>query len=126
MTTTTQQKQKTIMVVDDNQGVLDVMTIMLELGGYGVTTTTDGRDVSKLKKPLPDLILLDIMISGTDGGEICRELKGNKKTKDIPVILLSANIDIEKISKACGANGYLSKPFDMKYMLDLVQWHTAQ
>ena len=119
-------RQKMIMVVDDSQGVLDVMTIMLELGGYQVTTTIDGRILHNLKEPLPDLILLDIMISGTDGRELCKVLKKNKKTKSIPVILISANIDIEKISKACGADGYLPKPFDMKNMLDLVEWHTAQ
>lgn len=119
-------RKKTIMVVDDNQGVLDVMTIMLEHGGYEVTTATDGRSVRSLEEPLPDLILLDIMISGTDGRELCKALKGNDKTKNLPVLLLSANIDIKKISETCGADGYLSKPFDMKYMLDLVEWHTAQ
>ena len=124
MVTTTRKKM--IMVVDDSQGVLDVMTMMLELGGYQVTTTIDGSDVRNLKNPLPDLILLDIMISGTDGRELCKALKKNKKTKNVPVILISANIDIEKISKACGADGYLPKPFDMKYMLNLVEWHTSQ
>lgn len=126
MITTTQQRQKTIMVVDDSQGVLDVMTLMLEFEGYHVTTSIDGRTVSNLQEPLPDLILLDIMISGTDGRVLCRALKANEKTRDVPVILISANIDIEKISKTCGADGYLPKPFDMKSMIDLVQWHVAQ
>ena len=126
MNTTTQQKQKTIMVVDDSPGVLDVMTLMLELEGYKVITSIDGRTVRNLKEPLPDLILLDIMISGTDGRELCRALKDNQKTRDVPVILISANIDIEKISKTCGADGYLPKPFEMDYMINLVEWHTAQ
>ncbi len=119
-------KQKMIMVVDDSQGVLDVIGLMLELEGYQVTTSLDGRIVSNLTEPLPDLILLDIMISGTDGRALCRALKDDKKTKDIPVILISANIDIEKISKASGADGFLPKPFDMDSMLKLVAWHTAE
>ena len=126
MIATTQLKQKMIMVVDDNPGVLDVMTVMLEMEGYQVTTSIDGRTVRNLKEPLPDLIFLDIMISGTDGRELCRALKANQKTRGVPVILISASTDIENISKISGANGYLSKPFDMDYMLSLVELYTAQ
>ena len=126
MNITTLERKKTVMVADDNQGILDVMKVILEHGGYMVITTNDGRTVRNLKAPLPDLLFLDIMLSGTDGRELCRELKENVKTRDLPILMLSANSELEKISKACGSDGYLSKPFDMKNMLDLVELHTAQ
>lgn len=119
-------KKKTVMIADDNKGILDVMRVMLEHGGYTAITTNDGCTVRNLKDPLPDLLFLDIMLSGTDGRELCRELKDNEKTRDLPILILSANREIEEISKACGSDGYLSKPFDMKNMLDLVELHTTQ
>ncbi len=119
-------KQKTILVVDDNKGILDVMRVILEHSGYIATTTNDGRYLIHMKQPLPDLIFLDIMLSGTDGRELCKLLKADEKTKHMPVLILSANNDIAEISKNCGADGYLSKPFDMKHMLDLVELHTRK
>ena len=120
------QRKKTVMVADDNEGILAVTKIVLERGGYIAVTTPDGNNVRNLKKPLPDLLLLDIMLSGTDGSELCRALKNNRKTKDVPVLIFSANNDIEKISKTCGANGYLAKPFDIEHMLELVELHTSK
>ena len=126
MSPTIPQRKKTVMVADDNTGILEVMRAMLEHGGYIAITTSDGRNVRNLKAPLPDLLFLDIMLSGSDGRELCRGLKDNKKTRDLPILMLSANSKIEEISKACGSEGYLSKPFDMQRMLDLVKLHTTQ
>ena len=117
--------KKTVMVADDNEGILAVTKIVLERGGYIAITTQDGNTVRDLKEPLPDLLLLDIMLSGTDGSEICRALKSNKKTKDVPVLMFSANNNVKKISKTCGANGYLAKPFDINNLLELVKLHTT-
>jgi CheY-like chemotaxis protein len=117
--------QKTIMVADDNEGILDVMRLILEENGYKATTTNNGRDLFDLKEPLPDLLFLDIMLSGTNGSELCTILKSNKKTQHMPILLLSANHTIAEIAENCGANGYLGKPFNIKQMLDLVELHTA-
>lgn len=122
----TAQRKKTVMVADDNEGILNVTKIILERGGYIAITTQDGSNVRNLKEPLPDLLLLDIMLSGTNGSELCRALKENKKTKGLPVLMFSANNDIKKISKSCGANGYVAKPFDMDHLLELVELHTTQ
>ena len=126
MSPDTLQRKKTVMVVDDNEGILDIMRFMLEHDGYIVITANDGHYVRNLKAPLPDLLFLDIMLSGTDGTELCRELKDNKKTCDLPILILSANNQIQDISKACGADGYLSKPFDKKKMLELVELYTTR
>ena len=126
MSTATLQRKKTVMIADDNQGILDVMRVILENKDYIVVTTNDGRDVLKMKAPLPDLLFLDLMLSGTDGRDLCRELKSNKKSRDLPILMLSANSELEAISEACGADGYLSKPFDMNDMLDLVDFHITK
>ena len=117
--------KKTVMVADDNEGILAVTKIVLEQGGYIAITTHDGNNVRNLKEPLPDLLLLDIMLSGTDGSELCRALKENKKTKGLPILMFSANNAIKKISKACGADGYVAKPFDINDLLELVKLHTT-
>ena len=117
-------EKKNILVADDNQDILDVMKLMLEHAGYCVTTSLDGMEVLNLIRPLPDLIFLDLLMSGYDGSQLCRELKAKTLTKDIPIIILSANSDIEEIALACGANSFLAKPFQMKEMLEKVRMFT--
>ena len=114
-------EEKVIMVVDDNQGILDVMKLMLEHAGYTAKVTKDGNDVRDLKLPYPHLIFLDIMLSGTSGIELCTVLKKNKTTSNIPLIMFSANGDIANITKKCGADGFLLKPFQMKDMLAIIE-----
>lgn len=117
--------KKTILVADDNQGILDVMKLMLERASYNVTTSLDGLGVKNLIRPLPDLIFLDLLMSGYDGGQLCKELKAGLLTKDIPIIILSANGNIKEIALECGANSFLTKPFQMKEMLEIVKEFTT-
>ena len=121
----TPNTQKTIMVADDNEGILDVMRVILEENGYKTSTTNNGEDLLHLDEPLPDLLFLDLMLSGTNGSELCTILKSNKKTQNLPILILSANHNIAEIAETCGADGYLGKPFNIKQMLDLVELHTA-
>lgn len=110
------------MVVDDNAAILDALKIMLEEEGYLVETAHDGAvvTVQSLSGPLPDLYLLDIWMAGMDGREICKFLKGSEVSKHIPVIMVSATKDVERISKDAGADAFISKPFQMDEMLALV------
>lgn len=113
--------KKKILVADDDPNILDVMKIMLEdVGGYEVTTTMDGEYVLNLKNEHPDLILLDLWMSGMDGGKICKTLKDNEQTKDIPLIIFSANRDVATISRSAGADDYIAKPFQMSDLLEKV------
>jgi DNA-binding response OmpR family regulator len=110
-----------IMVADDDPAILDALKMMLEICDYDVDTEANGKVVSKLKQYKPQLLLLDIWMSGTDGREICKLLKSRAETRDIPVILISASRDIEKSFKESGANDYLAKPFEMDELLDKIE-----
>lgn len=113
-------KKKKILVADDDASILDVMTIMLqEMGGYDVDTTTKGETLLEMTT-YPDLIVLDLWMSGINGSEICQRLKADEKTRQIPIIIFSANRDIRQISESVGADDYLAKPFQMKDLLEKV------
>ncbi len=119
-------KAKKILIADDDPGILDALKIMLEEMGYIVETTTDGETVKKVYTHLPDLILLDIWMSGMDGRDICKKLKSQEKTKNIPIIMVSANRDTEKIAKEAGADDFVAKPFEMDDLLDMISKYTSK
>ena len=110
-----------ILVVDDDQGILDGFEVMLESEGYAIETSPYGEKLQHLSKDnLPDLIILDVLLSGKDGRELCKELKRNKLTKNTPLIMISAHPNVKKSALAAGANEYLNKPFEMEALLKLV------
>lgn len=112
--------KKKILVADDNPAILDALKIMLEEAGYEVETTEDGATAKNMKQPLPDLLLLDIWMSGVDGRDICKHLKIDAATKHIPIIMVSATKNIEQIAKDSGADGFIAKPFQMDHLLATV------
>ena len=118
--------KKKVLVVDDNAAILDALKIMLEDEGYEVETTVDGATVKDIKEPLPDLVLLDIWMSGVDGRDVCRHLKSIPATKHIPVIMISAAKDTEQIAKDAGADDFISKPFQMDHLLAIVAKYVNQ
>ncbi len=110
-----------IMVADDDPAILHSLHMLLDDEGYDVVTTVDGNTVKKIDVDLPDLILLDIWMSGLDGREVCRHLKSRSSTKSIPVILMSANRDTKQIALESGANDFILKPFDVEDMLNKIE-----
>ena len=106
------------MIADDDPGIVDAVGMMLEFEGYNVSSTMNGATVLDIESELPDLFLLDIWMSGHDGRDICRELKKKAKTKNIPVIMISAGTGLAKSAKDAGADDFLEKPFNM---MDLLQ-----
>ena len=114
-------KEKKIFIADDDQDILEILSMMLRTKNYEVLATSDANDIFNLDdKNLPDLILMDIWMSGLDGREICRCLKNNEQTKNIPFIFISANSNIEEITKEYKADGYIAKPFEMEYLLNKI------
>jgi CheY-like chemotaxis protein len=110
------EKMKTrhkILVVDDDVDILSVITISLKDKGYEVEGTLNGEEtIKRVNTFKPDLIFMDVFLSGTDGKAICKKLKQTKKTSAIPIILISAYKQIRDAVKECGANGFINKPFD--------------
>jgi len=113
--------QKRIMIADDDPGIVDAVEMLLEFEGYKVTSTVDGSTVLDMKAELPDLLLLDIWMSGEDGRDICKKLKASDVTKNIPVIMISASRDIKESAMKSGADDFLAKPFEMDELLKKIE-----
>lgn len=112
--------KKNILVVDDDQDILEALSLILRSAGYSVQTENEASNVEKLHtrdEQLPSLILLDILLNGTDGRLVCQTLKANTKTAMIPIIIISAYPDIEQSALKAGADDFLSKPFGMQELL---------
>lgn len=109
-----------IIIADDDPGVQDIFKIIFEKAGFHTTVFSSGEPIMKNDYELPDVFLLDKQLSGTDGLDICRHLKSNSKTKDIPVIMVSATPHLEKLSKQAGADDFVEKPFSMHDLVDKV------
>ncbi|WP_118973072.1 response regulator [Taibaiella koreensis] len=110
---------KQIMVADDDSSILDMVGSMLEFAGYSVVHSPTAA-MALTPQRLPDLFLLDVWIAGADGREVCRQLKKQEHTRDIPVILFSASRGIEDSARRAGADDFLSKPFQMTDLLEKI------
>ena len=120
--------QHRVLVVDDDPDILEATRLMLEDEGYAVTTTEKGEYVENLHDgngDLPDLIILDVLLSGKDGRTICRHLKSRPDTQRIPIIMISAHPGAEESVKAVGADAFLAKPWDIDALLALVAAHLS-
>lgn len=117
--------KKRILVVDDSPAILDVIVLALQAEGYEVSTSLTGACFRQMQHNLPDLILLDVLLSGEDGGEICQRLKSDEQTRRIPVILISAHTGLPETARGCGADGFLVKPFHLTNLRDIVNKHLA-
>ena len=118
-----EQQVKKILVVDDDPDILDALRFLLEFAGYEVKTTEKGEYAENLRDTnggLPDLIILDVLLSGKDGRLICQKLKSQQDTKHIPVIMISAHPNAKQSVAAVGANDFMAKPFDADELLELV------
>jgi CheY-like chemotaxis protein len=116
-----QSQKKKVLVVDDEADILEFLKVILEDEGYTVVTTDKDDYLEKLQDDtLPDLILLDLLLSGKDGREIVKYLKSNEKTHQIPVIMFSAHPSAREITKQAGADDFVAKPFEIDLFLKKV------
>ena len=127
MTKTKQDRtMKKILVIDDDPDILDAVQLALDTYGYDSETTTKGDETyKKIKEYKPDLIILDVLLSGNDGRKICRTLKDDTKTKRIPIIMISAHPSAKDSVTACGADSFLAKPFSVKSLVAEVTKYLA-
>jgi DNA-binding response OmpR family regulator len=115
---------KQIVVVDDDEDILEFIKLTLEYEGFDVQTNTSGVCVRQLTPGhLPDLILMDVHLPGEDGRDLCRRLKTNALTRDLPVILYSAHETAGQLRQVECADDYLLKPFSLDTLINKVKQH---
>jgi len=113
-----------VLVVEDEAAQLEVLTYNLEAEGFAVTKTDNGDDAMTLVDEMqPDIILLDWMLPGVSGIEICRRLKANNQTRNVPVIMLSARSEeVDKVrGLETGADDYMVKPYSVVELMARVR-----
>jgi DNA-binding response OmpR family regulator len=112
-----------ILVVDDDPGILDALRFLFEEEGYRVLTNEKGDHAESLRDEnggLPDLIVLDVLLSGKDGRLICQKLKRQRETRHIPIVMISAHPDAERSTMEVGADAFIAKPFAIDDLLATV------
>lgn len=107
-------KKFRVLVIDDNEDILLMLEAMLKLKDYNVSTKNNIDNLeTSLKEILPDVILMDMLLSGGDGREVCKYLKASKNFSHIPLIMISAHPQAREQCLEAGADYFLDKPFDM-------------
>ncbi len=110
--------EKKILIIDDEPNIVSTLAKRLEFSGYMVSTADNGADgLKKVQTENPDLILLDILMPKMDGYSFIKKLKENKKTKYLPVIVISAKAGMKELFTPEGISDYISKPFDPQILL---------
>lgn len=115
---------KKILIIDDEQSIIDVLTIRLEANGYNVISGISGEEaLQKTKEEHPDIILMDVMMPPPNGFQTCRTLKDDPQLKHIPIILLTAKTqESDKFwGTESGADGYLTKPYNSNELLSKIE-----
>lgn len=113
-----------ILIVDDEEDILELVRYNLSKEGYSVTCVTSGEEaLSNARSNLPDLLILDLMLPGVDGIDVCRILKNDQKTEAIPIIMLTAKGEESDIITGLemGADDYITKPFSPRILLARVK-----
>lgn len=112
-----------VLVVDDDPLILEVLRTVLDLEEFRVSTATDGETgLQMLAQDRPDVVVCDVMMPGLDGLEVCRRIKADPATADLPVVLLTARdrAEDQQAGLEAGCDAYLTKPFSPLYLIDVI------
>jgi DNA-binding response OmpR family regulator len=108
-----------VLIIDDDPDVRTVMDVLMTRQGYDVETAFNREDaLSKLEGFQPSVILLDVLLSGTDGRELCQELKDNNEMKSVPIIMVSAHPGASENIHSYGADDFIPKPINTQLLLE--------
>lgn len=114
--------ESNILVIDDDSGIGEMLKILLELNDYSVHVTEKPDEAESLiSNNNIDLVLLDKLISGVNGVEVCARLKNNPATADVPILMMSALHEAGEKCRNAGANDFIAKPFDMDELLEKIK-----
>jgi len=116
---------KKIIIVDDDPAIQDSASLIFSDTDYKVTVCSNGNNILAGNFELPDIFIIDKQLPGVDGLEICKHLKTQEATRNIPVIIMSASPAISEFSKVAGAEDFIEKPYSVKQMRGLVAKHTV-
>ncbi|MGF7040306.1 response regulator [Mucilaginibacter lappiensis] len=115
---------KRILILDDNEAILGVVTEALAYENFEVMDISFGYQLLEaITEFLPDLILMDYRLADTNGGDLCRRLKGDPEHRHIPVIIFSAYFSPNDANQPANCDGMLYKPFDLEQLLRIVHLH---
>jgi two-component system phosphate regulon response regulator PhoB len=113
-----------ILIIEDERGLTDVLTYNLQREGYDTIVAHDGQEgLRKAQMQLPDVILLDLMLPGLDGLDVCRELRAGERTRNVPILMLTAKAEEtdQVVGFSMGADDYVTKPFSVKVLLQRIK-----
>lgn len=119
-----EEKKAHILLVDDEPDLVQMVSVRLRAAGHTVSTAYDGQQaLDSVKREIPDLMILDLMLPKLDGYKVCRLLKFDEKTRNLPILIFTARAQVDDITLAteCGADAYLTKPFEAKALLGKIQ-----
>jgi CheY-like chemotaxis protein len=112
---------KKILIIDNDADVLDMIQEVLNYAGYEVVIKEGTDDiVALITEQKPDLVLIDFILNGVNGGEYCHRIKANPQTSSLPVIIMTAYSKVLLSLGDYGCNGYLAKPFDLDELINQV------
>jgi CheY-like chemotaxis protein len=112
---------KRILIIEDDEDILEILSFILKEEGYEVSGLTDGNAIDSIGNTLPDLIICDIWLPNRKGTEICKALKANPETAKIPFILISTTMNLPEIARKCGADAHVEKPFHIQEMVNIAK-----
>lgn len=113
-----------VLVVDDEDNIIELIRLGLRYEGFQVETASDGEQgIIVAQRINPDLVILDVMMPGIDGLEVCRRLRSNPTTRDVPILMLTAKDEVGDriLGLQTGADDYLTKPFDFYELLERIK-----
>lgn len=113
-----------VLIIEDEKALTEVLSYNLQRDGYEVQVCHDGRDgLRKVQTQIPDLIILDLMLPGMDGLDVCREVRSGERTRHIPILMLTAKAEEtdQIVGFSMGADDYVTKPFSVKVLLQRVR-----
>jgi two-component system alkaline phosphatase synthesis response regulator PhoP len=117
---------KKVFVFDDNEDILDLCTFILEDAGYEIKTSQNAVNIEiQVAEYMPDIIFMDNWLPDLGGIQATRAIKNHPDLKHIPVVYFSANNDISNLADEAGADCYLSKPFDISALEEIVRKHLS-
>ncbi|BDC51362.1 hypothetical protein F183_A36780 [Bryobacterales bacterium F-183] len=116
--------RKLILAVDDSMTVRRLVSVVLERSGYRAAVACDGDDAMvKIREELPDLVLLDVMMPGLNGYQVCRLIRQDERSSRVPVVILSSSLLDRIKGRLAGVNDYLAKPFEPERLVHTIQRH---